>query len=150
MGFLDRFRKKGPPSRPTAREKVEKSLQDLKKEEGGTEDKAKLSLGQAKIKENTGHAYRVLLRPVITEKSAVLADMGKYVFEVAPEANKIEVAQAVKLVYGVHPVKVNMIKLSGQKVLTRSRGFKQGRTSDKSKAIVTLKKGEKIPLFEGV
>ena len=161
MGLLDRFKRKGPPEKATAQEKVaavksaagtantgkEKSLQDLKKEEGKTATKASVV---KKSKENTGNAYKVLIRPVITEKSAVLADQGKYVFEVPGTTNKVEVAKAVKLVYGVHPVKVNMIKLPTKKIVMRYRRYMQGNTSPKFKAIVTLKKGEKIGLFDGV
>ncbi|MBI3626637.1 50S ribosomal protein L23 [Candidatus Uhrbacteria bacterium] len=122
----------------------EKSLAQVKKDEGkGPEPKV-----ERKLKGDTGAAHRILLKPVITEKSAILADMGKYVFEVAQGANKVEIAKAVKMVYGVHPTKVNLIKLPGQKVVLRYKSFVNGQTKDQRKAIVTVKKGEKIPLFE--
>ena len=160
MGWLDRFKRKGPPQKATTEEKVaavksaaadavgtgkEKSLQELKKEEGKVDSKAKVV---RKMKEDTGNAYKVLLRPIVTEKSAILADQGKYVFEVPGSTNKVEVAKAVRIVYGVHPTKVNMIKLPGKKVMMRYQRYTQGQTSPKFKAIVTLKKGEKIGLFD--
>ncbi len=151
MGFFDRFKKQGPPAKQTSSEKTkagDKSLQEMKKVEGRADKKPEAIKKLAK--ENTGNAYKVLLRPVITEKSAILAEAGKYVFEVPGSTNKVEVARAVKAVYGVTPVKVNMIKLPGQAVVLRYKRFVRGQTKNQYKAIVTLKKGQKIPLFEGV
>lgn len=149
MGFFDKFKRRQPPQKVTAEEKikkVEKTLEELRKEEGRKEEK-KPAVIKKEVKEDTGSAYRVLLRPVVTEKSAVLADAGQYVFEVNPLANKIEISKAVRDVYGVKPVRVNLIRTSG-KLVTRY-GQPQGRTKLRRKAIVTLSKGEKIPLFEG-
>lgn len=92
-------------------------------------------------------AYRVLLRPIISEKTTMGASLNKYVFEVAPTANKVEIKQAVSEAYGVMPVSVNIIKKKGKKV---RRGRHTGRTKDIKKAIVTLKKGDSIKLYEGI
>ncbi len=98
-------------------------------------------------KENTKMAYRVLLKPLITEKGTHLAAKNKYLFLVAGSANKIEIKKAVSAVYNVSPVKVNIINLSGKEV---RYGKTSGRTKDKKKAIVTLKPGQTISIYEGV
>ncbi len=87
----------------------------------------------------------VLVRPYIKEKSAILADeKGTYVFEVAPRANKIEIAKAVTGIYGVTPVRVNIVNLPSTRVFKRG---KNGVKAGTRKALVTLKKGEKIELM---
>ena len=72
---------------------------------------------------------------------------NKYLFEVSPKANKVEIKKAVQAVYGVSPVKVNIINLSGKKI---RYGKVRGKTKDKKKAIITLKQGETIEVYEGV
>ena len=92
-------------------------------------------------------AYRILVKPLITEKATNLASENKYVFVVSGRANKIEVAKAIKAVYGVKPLKINIVNVSGKKV---RRGKISGVRSDWRKAIVTLSKGEAIKIYEGV
>lgn len=92
-------------------------------------------------------AFRVLVKPLITEKATDLSAHNQYVFVVSDKANKIEVAKAINLVYGVKPVSVNIISMKG-KVVTRGRI--KGQRKDWKKAIVTLKKGESIKIYEGV
>lgn len=98
-------------------------------------------------KPGTRNAYRVLLKPLITEKAANLGEVNKYIFEVAVDANKIEVVKAVKEVYGVSPVSVNMVSVSGKQ---KRHGRIMGKRKDWKKAIVTLKKGETLNVYEGV
>lgn len=90
---------------------------------------------------------RLLVRPVITEKATDLAADNKYAFVVEKSANKIEIAKAIKAVYGVEPMAVNMINMQGKKV---ARGRIRGQRKDWKKAIVTLKKGDTISIYEGV
>jgi large subunit ribosomal protein L23 len=89
----------------------------------------------------------ILVKPLVTEKASRLASENKYAFIVSLGANKISVAKAVKAIYGVNVLKVNIIKMEGKAVL---RGRIKGRRSDFKKAIVTLKKGETISIYEGV
>ena len=94
-----------------------------------------------------GRAWKLLAHPLITEKATRIGAHHQYVFEVALKANKIEIAKAIAEVYGVHPVSVNMIRVSGKaKRFGRSLGF----TKDRKKAVVTLKKGDTIQIYEGV
>lgn len=92
-------------------------------------------------------AHRVLVRPLITEKAANFGTLNKYAFVVTENANKIEINKAIQAVYGVKPVNVNIVCVKGKAV---SRGRIKGRRSDFKKAIVTLKKGDTIQIYEGV
>lgn len=92
-------------------------------------------------------AFRVLVKPLITEKATELGAHNQYAFVVSRAANKIEVAKAIQAVYGVKPLGVNMISMKG-KIVTRGRI--KGQRKDWKKAIVTLKKGESIKIYEGV
>ncbi len=87
----------------------------------------------------------ILLQPVISEKTTELAGMNKYVFRVAVNANKQTVANAVTKIFGVKPEKVNIMMVRGR---YRRLRFKGGKRSAWKKAIVSLKPGEKIELFE--
>ncbi len=94
-----------------------------------------------------GQAYRVLIKPLITEKGGNLGVQGKYLFQVSDNANKIEVAQAIREVYGIKPVKVNLFNVKGKRVRF-GRIF--GKRKDWKKAVVTLPKGKSINVYEGV
>jgi large subunit ribosomal protein L23 len=100
-----------------------------------------------KLKSRSSNAYKILLKPLVTEKAAGMSSLGKYVFEVSKDANKIEVSEAVEEVYGVKPTDVNIMNFAGKKV---TRGRFVGRRKDWRKAIVTLKKGETINIYEGI
>lgn len=91
----------------------------------------------------------VLVRPVITEKNTRLTELGQYTFEVAPEANKIMVKQAVEALFGVSVEAVNiLIVKSKRKRILRSRNQREfGRKSGYKKAIVTLAAGDTIDIF---
>ena len=93
----------------------------------------------------------VLKRPIITEKTQKSTAKGKFVFEVAKDANKIEIAKAVEKMYGVSVTDVNTIRQIGKKKsrMTRSRAS-SGVTSTFKKAIVTLKEGEIIDFYENL
>ena len=93
------------------------------------------------------HPYAVLLRPLITEKSTVLAGDDKYVFEVDLRANKNQIKEAVELAFDVKVADVNTMKMKGKN--KRFKGFK-GRRSDAKKAIVTLEEGQTIETGVGI
>lgn len=93
-------------------------------------------------------AYAIVRRPVVTEKGTFLKEQGnQYLFEVARDANKIEVGKAVETLFRVKVVNVRTLAMRGKR---KRLGRFQGRTSDWKKAIVTLKAGDTIELFEGV
>lgn len=112
------------------------------------ESVVKSSSSKTKIKKTLkSQAFRVLVKPVVTEKATNLVSDNKYAFIVHKDANKISIAKTVKDVYGVEAIKVNIINMEGKRV---SRGRIQGKRSDFKKALVTLKKGDSISLYEGV
>lgn len=92
-------------------------------------------------------AYRVLVKPLITEKAASMGVLDKYFFEVNINSNKIEVANAVEEVYGIRPVSVNIVRMEGK---TKRQGRSIGQRKDWKKAMVTLPKGKTINIYEGV
>lgn len=97
-----------------------------------------------KLETKLGDRVNAIVRPHITEKAAVLAEKGTYVFEVAKDTNKIEIAKAIEALYKVTPVRVNIINLPDTRVFVRNR---KGVKSGIRKAMVTLKKGDKIEIL---
>ena len=91
--------------------------------------------------------HRVLVKPTITEKSTLLQESGKYTFEVAPKANKVEVKEAVEKNFDVTVLDVNITKLHGK---TKRYGPRSVKRPDTKKAVVTLKIGDRINLIEGL
>jgi large subunit ribosomal protein L23 len=124
-------------------EPAKESMQDLYKDETA----AKVAKTGKADKKLVSQAYRILVKPLITEKAANLGAHNKYVFMVAPEANKISVAVAITEVYGIKPESVNILKVKGKKI---ARGKVSGRRKNWKKAIVTLPKGKSIKIYEGV
>lgn len=90
----------------------------------------------------------VIIRPVVSEKSYALLDQGVYTFVVAPNANKIEIRQAVESIFGVNVVKVNTLNRQGKRKRNRGKAT-FGKRSDTKRAVVTLATGQSIPIFEG-
>jgi len=89
----------------------------------------------------------VIIRPVVSEKSYGLLDVGAYTFIVHPDANKIEIRQAVEAIFNVRVSKVNTLNRTGKRKRNR-RSFTFGKRSDTKRAIVTLAGGDRIDLFE--
>ena len=90
-------------------------------------------------------ARDLIIRPLITEKSTTLMAEGKYVFEVAKSANKIEIAKAISQIFKVKVASVNTINVEGK---VKRMGRSVGKRSDYKKAIVKLAAGETIEFFE--
>jgi large subunit ribosomal protein L23 len=90
----------------------------------------------------------VIRRPVVTEKSTVLASTNnQYVFEVDKNANKLQIKEAVEMAFDVNVIAVNTLTVPGK---MRRVGKNRGMTSPWKKAIVSVQHGQKIELFEGV
>jgi large subunit ribosomal protein L23 len=100
-----------------------------------------------KLKTDTKSAYRILQRPIISEKGSFLAEDNTYLFEVAKKATRRQVAAAVAALYSITPLKVRLINVKG-----KSRQYRntKGWTADWKKAMVTLPADQKIDLYEGV
>ncbi len=94
-------------------------------------------------------AYDIIKRPVISEQSMAEIDIKKYVFEVAKDANKIEIAKAVEEIFGVKVAKVNTLNVQGKE--KRTGRYPAGRRPSWKKAMVTLTPDSKsIELFENM
>jgi large subunit ribosomal protein L23 len=89
----------------------------------------------------------ILLEPVLSEKANLLREEGKYVFKVAQSANKLQIKEAVRRLFNVHPISCTVMVVGGKPKRLRSRS---GYTATWKKAIVRLPKDEKISIFEGV
>jgi len=92
--------------------------------------------------------YRIIIRPIITEKSAKISEQGQYTFLVDVRANKVEISQAISDIFNVDVVKVRVLNRApkfgrwGRKRVQRQLAQK--------KAIVTLPRGQRIEAFEGI
>jgi large subunit ribosomal protein L23 len=93
------------------------------------------------------HPYEVLRCPLITEKATSLQEGNKYSFEVAGEATKPQIKEAVEQAFKVKVAKVNVMSVPGK---TRRMGRRQVTTPSWKKAVVSLEPGHKIGFFEGV
>lgn len=119
---------------------------DVKEKKAAPKAAPKKAADKASKKDDE-RAYKVISFPLITEKATDLVQLNKYVFVVPKDVNKNEVAKAIRNIYGVKPVQVNIIKKSGKKV---RYGRRFGKTKDFKKAIVTLRPEDKIEVYEGV
>lgn len=118
----------------TKKEEAEKKTEETKEEQ---------ELKDVSKKENL--AWRYILFPHVTEKAAILTEKeNQYVFKVAPDANKIEIKKAIEGLFGVHVEKVRIINVPKKK---RRRGLIEGYKKGYKKAIVKIKKGEKIEIL---
>lgn len=124
--------------------KADKQKEEAKKISPAVAAKKKTADAVGSISET---ATEVLVEPWITEKSHEKMAEHKYIFKVASKARKGNVKKAIEELYKVVVVKVNIINIPAKQ---RSIGAKIGWKSGYKKAIATLKKGDKIKLFEGV
>ncbi len=165
MGFFDRFKKankgqdkqeerKESPKLKVAKDKKEpvaEKVSTLKPKAEMKAPEAPPQEGEVKAKkakkENSDLAFKILIKPLITEKATTLVSLNKYAFKVVKNANKIEIKKAIKALYGVDPIAVNIINERGKRVTS---GRIRGKKSNWKKAVITLKKGDKIEVYEGV
>ena len=90
---------------------------------------------------------QVIIRPVVSEKSYVLAAAGKYTFRIHPDAHKTQVRQAIEALFDVHVQEVRTLSVKSK---PKRRGTSRGRTRSWKKAIVQVRAGETIPIFAGL
>jgi len=145
MGILDKIKKSAASKKADAKKETKESKPVASETKKETVKKvSEATVGSAR---DTKEAYRVLVRPLVTEKSTMMASHGKYVFAVDPKTNKIEVKKAIEALYGVKVDGVNILNQRGKIVFF---GGRMGKRKNIKKAIVTLAKGQKITVFEGV
>ena len=94
------------------------------------------------------HIRDVLIRPLVTEKSTrLMNETNAYTFQVAPDATKTQIRQAVEQIFNVRVLDVRTMWVRGKQ---RRMGRFQGRRPDWKKAVVKLAPGQRIPIFEGM
>ena len=93
------------------------------------------------------HPNEVLLAPVVSEKSYNLVEARKYAFKIHPDAHRTQVRQAVEQLFDVHVERVNILKVQAK---PKRRGLIKGTRPGWKKAIVQVRVGETIPIFEGL
>jgi len=138
MAFLDRF-KSGKKNETAKREpKLKKPAVASKHAEEKTTEKP---AAQKIAPPADSIAYRVLVRPIVSEKTSRLEKVHQYAFVVAARANKVEIKKAVEKHYRVHVTNVNIVNVFGKHVRS---GRTEGKRRDWRKAYVTVKEGETI------
>jgi len=90
---------------------------------------------------------QVIIRPVVSEKSYVLAAAGKYTFRVHPDAHKTQIRQAIESLFDVGVLEVRTMSVKSK---PKRRGQIKGRTRTWKKAIVQVREGDSIPIFQGL
>ena len=90
---------------------------------------------------------QIIIRPVVSEKSYVLAAAGKYTFRVHPDAHKTQIRQAIEKLFDVGVLEVHTMSVKSK---PKRRGAIKGRTRKWKKAIVQVRPGDTIPIFQGL
>ncbi len=145
MSLLDKIRKNNKKTAKTD-SKNQTNVKVEKKQKNSPEKKLEKKDVKKDFK-NTGKAYRVLIKPVISEKAAIKESMNVYTFVVDRQATKIDIKDAVEAVYGIRPVKVRTMNYEGKRVRF---GYIFGRRKDWKKAVVYLPAGKSINIHSGV
>ncbi|MBI1984760.1 MAG: 50S ribosomal protein L23 [Candidatus Wildermuthbacteria bacterium] len=122
-----------------------KAKKEEKKIESPKAEQKKEALKQVSVsRKGVDSSFRVFMNSVITEKASNLAAMNTYTFKVYPGTSKGAVKKAVKDLYGVDAVKVNMVNIHSKEIrVGKTRGIKQGFR----KAVVKVKEGQKIEMM---
>ena len=93
------------------------------------------------------NARQVIIRPIVSEKSYALLAANKYTFRVHPDAHKTQIRQAIEQLFDVTVVEVRTMSVKSK---PKRRGYTSGRTRQWKKAIVQVKPGDTIPIFQGL
>ena len=92
-------------------------------------------------------ASQIIIRPIVSEKSYVLATADKYTFRVHGDAHKTQIKQAVETLFDVKVVEVRTLSVKSK---PKRRGYTAGRTRSWKKAIIQVRPGDTIPIFQGL
>ena len=147
MAIFDIFKKKKKKEKKIKKEKPKKKEEKIRQAAEGEKiikKKVEKKVVEKPLKKEVKIAPLVLRSPHIAEKSTRLIEIDKYVFKVYQRANKTEIKKAIEEIYGVNVLKVNIIKIPRKK---RRLGKTQGWRKGYKKAIVKIKKGQKIEIL---
>lgn len=152
MALIDRLRKTktedtaGPAAEAPGKKVAPKKKAAPKVKKAETTEETTAPAAQAKVVTNH-FASNALVRPHVSEKAALLTERGVYTFDVPVSAEKISVRKAVEALYNVKVTDVRMIRHAGKPVY---RGQRVTARNTWKKALVTLAKGQKLDLYQGV
>lgn len=138
MAILDSIKKKLHMAETAGKKVLSSKTREKKKAEPKKEIKS-----DSRSQSEKGARFGLLKSPHVTEKSSIMQADGKYVFKVADSANKPEIKKSIESTYKVKVTGVNIIKEHGKRVRL---GKHEGWSSGSKKAVVTLKKGDKIEI----
>ena len=163
MGIFDKLKKRlsAKPKKESKEEKKKEIKKEIKAEGKSSSEskyttlkpKIETALPKSGIKEKKAKkeldikSYKVLIKPLVTEKATNLVARNQYTFMVANSTNKLEIKEAIRGLYGLKPLAINIIRQGGKRVRS---GKTKGKKKNWKKAIITLKKGDKIEIYEGV
>lgn len=145
MGIIDSIKKRTPKTAAPKKAEVEVSAEATPKKVTKAK-KTTTATASGKVTLN-GLAHRVLIAPIVSEKSTQKEALHSYTFLVEKNANKIEIRKAIEEVYGVKPLKIRTIHVQGKET---HFGRRIGRRNDYKKAIVTTRKDQRLAIHEGV
>lgn len=149
MGILNRIKKDKKDTTPSASKAEEQAAKPAAKKPAAKKAPAKGKKAAPAKKQAVKHGAgpRVIVKPLVTEKSATLASANQYVFVIAKSANRVQVRAEIRAMYGITPTSVNIQNYKGKKVRF---GRRRGKRKDWKKAIVTLPAGKTINVYDGV
>lgn len=148
MSIFDRFKKEKEGVAPKSQApKVKAAPSKATKKDEKKPTAKKKTAAKKKVSMLSYAATSTILSPVVSEKSAQLADSNVLVFKVAKNANRVQVRNAFRELYNVTPTRVNILNNRGKRVRF---GRVQGKRSDWKKAMIFLPKGVNVDIFEGV
>jgi large subunit ribosomal protein L23 len=151
MSFLDKFKKQDEKKNLGTQRKVQivapKTIREEREEAAVVKTQKKGAVAASVSATGGVYSHSILLKPVVSEKSAHLHAFNQYAFKVSPRSNKVSIKKAIKETYGADPLEVRIIKMKGKAVMS---GRTKGQRNAYKKAIVRMPKGVTLPIYEGV
>lgn len=151
-GLFDKIKKRAGVKEKSDAKSAEVEFKPVKEVKSKTKtekvvETQNLASVQKTEKKIFNNAYRILIKPVVSEKASIAESFNAYSFIVAKDASKKHIKEAVQQIYGVKPEKVRVINVEGKELRVKTGSARRG---DWKKAIVTLPKGQSINIHEGV
>lgn len=144
MGIIDSIKKRTPKTAANKTVSADAEVQETKPKKAAKKAATLTATGKVALH---GTAHKVLIAPIVSEKSTIQESAHVYTFLVEKNANKIEIKKAIQEVYGVKPLKVRTILMDGK---SARFGRTMGRRNSYKKAIVTTAKDQRLAIHEGV
>ncbi|PIS32626.1 MAG: 50S ribosomal protein L23 [Parcubacteria group bacterium CG08_land_8_20_14_0_20_48_21] len=151
MGILNALKKNKKEEHKTEKHPVASAVaqekQELKESSAKKTPEKKLTAIKNRDEKAFYDAGAVLVKPLVSEKGSYVGEFNQYLFEVVDGTTKIEIKKAIAQTFGVTPIRVRTLRRKGKRVRT---GRVAGTQKLRKKALVTLKKGDRIEAYQGV